>query len=74
MFVKQVTVGSVDRSNTEEAMEKQVAYLNKCLNLLPKGRIISSMVSTAVLKVGGCRRHRPTNHFSDRLDEEAILD
>ena len=45
-FAKIVAVGHVNKSTTEEEMNEQIILLNRCLQELPKGRIIGKNVST----------------------------
>ena len=45
-IVKIVTVGNINKLTSEEEMEEQTKFLNRCLQELPRGRIIGKNVST----------------------------
>ncbi len=49
-FVKIVSIGDLNKPTSEEEMMKRVELLNKCLQELPKGRIIGKNVSTQMLQ------------------------
>lgn len=53
-FVKRINIGSINPNNpvNEDQQEKQMAFLNKCLNEFPKGRIIGKDVSVGVFQIG----------------------
>lgn len=45
-FVKLVPVGHINKPTSVKEMNEQMKFLNKCLEELPKGRIIGKNVST----------------------------
>jgi len=45
-FVKLVSVGHINKPTSREEMEEQIRFLNRCLEELPRGRIIGRNVST----------------------------
>ena len=49
-YVRRVAVGSLDQNKpvSEDQRDAQIAILNRCLNDLPRGRIIGREISTAV--------------------------
>lgn len=53
-FIKVVIVGSVNPNKllSPEELEKQVNFLNKCLNEYPKGKIIGKNTSIGKYKIG----------------------
>ncbi len=53
-YVKRITVGSSDpgRMCTAKEIEEAAALLNRCLNDTPKGHIIGTEKSFAVLQMG----------------------
>ncbi|MGG1518215.1 hypothetical protein ABE504_22545 [Paenibacillus oryzisoli] len=53
-FVKRVVVGNNDSEQVLDAnaIEDQIALLNRCLNELPKGKIIGLEKGVHILKMG----------------------
>ncbi len=53
-FIKKITVGSTNPNlqATDAERERQVSELNRCLNEVPRGRIIGRDVSFGVYSVG----------------------
>lgn len=53
-YVKRVVVGNCDPEHmlTEEELEKQQAFLNRCLSDTPRGRIIGQEVNFYLLNIG----------------------
>jgi len=53
-FVKRISIGSINpnRAVGEEAQEKQMELLNKCLNDHPHGRIIGKDIAVGVFRIG----------------------
>ncbi len=53
-FIKRITVGNDNpgRMRTSEEIEAAVALLNKCLTGVPKGSIIATEKSFAILQMG----------------------
>lgn len=53
-FVKRITVGSNNpsRMNTPEEIQQATDLLNRCLNDSPKGHIVATEKSFAVLQLG----------------------
>ncbi len=53
-YVKRVTIGSLDPNNplSDEKKEEQMKLLNRCLNEMPKGKIIGKDVGFAIFQVG----------------------
>lgn len=53
-FIKVVIVGSINPNKllSPEELEKQVNFLNKCLNEYPKGKIIGKNTSIGKYKIG----------------------
>lgn len=52
--VEKVTVGSVDPNNPldDAGRDKQLTFLNKCLNERPKGKIIGKDVTIGIFMIG----------------------
>jgi hypothetical protein len=53
-YIKRITVGNIDPQNplSEDKKEEQMTLLNRCLNEIPKGKIIGKDVGFAIYQVG----------------------
>lgn len=53
-FVKRISVGNINPNNllSEEALETQIKFLNRCLNDYPKGYIIAKDIAIGRFKLG----------------------
>jgi|688.fasta_scaffold534546_2 hypothetical protein len=53
-FVKRVNIGSVNPNSpvNEEQQEKQMQFLNRCLNDFPRGRIVGKDIAVGIFQVG----------------------
>ncbi|MHC1747035.1 MAG: hypothetical protein AB9856_01435 [Cellulosilyticaceae bacterium] len=53
-YVKRVVIGNVNPNNllSDEGIDKQMDYLNRCLNDYPKGIIIGKDISVARFQIG----------------------
>lgn len=53
-YIKRIVIGNTSPENLQDdrVMEKQTAYLNRCLSEFPKGKIIGQEKGFNILRIG----------------------
>lgn len=53
-YIKRIVVGNTNPENLQDdsAIEKQMAYLNRCLSDYPKGKIVGQEKGFNILRIG----------------------
>lgn len=81
-FMKRVVIGNTNPEQLQDdsAIEKQMAFLNRCLNDYPKGKIIGQEKSFHILRIGEHQvvmqyvvYHVGFMRFPSWMDDPAVL-